>query len=120
MIIQDRTAMRRAKPAVPAWALGAMVAVYILVALNRSLWAELHDALEASRGMAGFWALSVTVWCRLVGNLVLTLALVMWPRIGKALLALLIVVSAVSAYYAQTFGARLNQEIIQSVFETTR
>ncbi|HXP01309.1 MAG TPA: phosphoethanolamine--lipid A transferase [Luteibacter sp.] len=120
MIIQGRAATRRAKRAVPAWALGAAVAVYILVALNRNLWSELHDALAASQGMAGFWTLSVTVCCRLVGNLVLTLALVMWPRIGKALLALLIIVSAASAYYAQTFGARLNEDIIQSVFETTR
>jgi lipid A ethanolaminephosphotransferase len=120
MIIQDRPASGRAKWALPAWALGAIVAVYILVALNRTLWPEVREALAASQGLPGFWALSVTVYCRLVGNLVLTLALAMWPRIGKGLLALLILVSAASAYYEQTFGARLNEEIIQSIFETTR
>ncbi|QWT22345.1 phosphoethanolamine--lipid A transferase [Bacillus sp. NP157] len=119
MIIQDRPS-GRAKWALPAWLLGAIVAVYILAILNRSLWTEVHQALSASSGVDGFWALSVTVFCRLVGNLVLTLALVMWPRIGKPLLALLILVSAASAYYASTFGVRLNEEIIQSIFETTR
>lgn len=120
MIIQDRSASGRAKRAMPAWVLGAIVAAYILIVLNRTLWSEVHAALEGSRGVSGFWALSVTVYCRLIGNLVLTIALVTWPRIGKALLALLILVSAASAYYAQTFGARLNEEIIQSIFETTR
>lgn len=120
MIIQDRPAMRRAKWALPAWLLGAIVAIYILVVLNRSLWSEVHQALAASRDMAGFWSLSVTICCRLVGNLVLTLALVTWPRIGKALLAVLILLSAASAYYADTFGVRLNEDIIQSIFETQR
>lgn len=120
MIIQDQPSQRRARRALPAWALGAVVAVYILAVLNRGLWTELHAALAASQGIQGFWGLSVTVCCRLVGNLVLTLALVMWPRIGKALLALLIVISAASAFYADTFGVRLNEEIIQSIFETQR
>ncbi len=121
MIIQYRSASGRAKRAMPAWVLGAIVAAYILIVLNRTLWSEVHAALEGSRGVSGFWALSVTgLYCRLIGNLVLTIALVTWPRIGKALLALLILVSAASAYYAQTFGARLNEEIIQSIFETTR
>jgi len=120
MIIEHRPASGRAKRAMPAWVLGAIVAAYILIVLNRTLWSEVHAALEGSRGVSGFWSLSVTVYCRLIGNLVLTLALVTWPRVGKALLALLILVSAASAYYAQTFGARLNEEIIQSIFETTR
>jgi lipid A ethanolaminephosphotransferase len=120
MIIEHRPASGRAKRAMPAWVLGAIVAAYILIVLNRTLWSEVHAALEGSRGVSGFWALSVAVYCRLIGNLVLTLALVTWPRVGKALLALLILVSAASAYYAQTFGARLNEEIIQSIFETTR
>lgn len=120
MISQENMGMRRPRRSIPAWLLGALVAAYILIALNRSLWAEVHDTLAASRGLAGFWALSVTVWCRLVANLILTLALVIWPRIGKTLLVLLILVSAASAYYTQTFGVRLNEEIIQSIFETTR
>ncbi|WP_413623614.1 phosphoethanolamine transferase [Luteibacter sp. Lutesp34] len=120
MIIRDNVAQGHAKRTLPAVALGAIVAVYILAVLNRSLWSELHDALSASRSMDGFWTLSVSVCCRLVGNLVLILALVTWPRIGKPLLAALILVSAASAYYAQTFGVRLNDEIIQSIFETQR
>jgi len=120
MLIQDRNASRRTTWALPAWALGALVAIYILAVLNRGLWAEVHTALEGSRGVSGFEALRLTVWCRLVGNLVLTLALVTWKRIGKPLLALLILVSAASAYYEQTFGVRLNEEIIQSIFETQR
>lgn len=120
MIIRDNVEARRAKWALPAWGLGAIVAVYILAVLNRGLWSELVHALEASRGMAGFWGLSVAVCCRLVGNLVLTLALVFWPRVGKPLLAVLILVSAASAYYTETFGVHLNEEIIQSIFETTR
>ncbi|MGF6493274.1 lipid A ethanolaminephosphotransferase [Luteibacter sp. 621] len=120
MIIRDNVGARRAKWALPAWGLGAIVAVYILAVLNRGLWSELAHALEASRGTPGFWGLSVAVCCRLVGNLVLTLALVTWPRVGKALLAILILVSAASAYYTETFGVHLNEEIIQSIFETTR
>jgi lipid A ethanolaminephosphotransferase len=120
MIVQDQVADGHAKRALPALLLGAIVAVYILAVLNRSLWSELQAALSASRHMDGFWALSVTVCCRLVGNLVMILALVTWPRIGKVLLAVLILVSAASAYYAQTFGVRLNEEIVQSIFETQR
>ncbi|HEY4294339.1 phosphoethanolamine--lipid A transferase [Luteibacter sp.] len=120
MIVQDQAARGPEKRALPALVLSAAVAVYILAALNRSLWSELHEALSASRNMEGFWALSATVCCRLAGNLIMIVALVTWPRIGKGLLALLILVSAASAYYAQTFGVRLNEEIIQSVFETQR
>lgn len=120
MIMQDHVAGRHDKRALPALALAAAVAVYILAVLNRSLWSELHEALSASRNMEGFWTLSVGVCCRLVGNLVLILALVTWPRVGKPLLAALILVSAASAYYAQTFGVRLNEEIVQSIFETQR
>jgi lipid A ethanolaminephosphotransferase len=109
---------RGARRAIPAWVLGAIVAVYLLAVLNRSLWGEVRDALAASHGIAGWWALGITVCCRLVGNLVLTLALVMWPRVGKALLAILVLVAAASAFYASTFGVRLNEEIIQSIFET--
>jgi lipid A ethanolaminephosphotransferase len=104
----------------PAWLLGALVTLYILLALNRTLWPELHDALAASRGAAGFWLLTVAVCCHLLGNLVLTIALTLWPRVGKALVALLLIVAASSAYYIQTFGVRLNEEIIQSIFETQR
>lgn len=120
MLVQDQVAEGHAKRALPALALGVAVAVYILAVLNRSLWSELHEALFASRNMEGFWTLSVAVCCRLVGNLIMILALVTWPRIGKGLLAILILVSAASAYYAQTFGVRLNEEIIQSIFETQR
>jgi lipid A ethanolaminephosphotransferase len=120
MIIQERSASRRVKWVMPAWALGAIVAIYILAVLNRSVWSEAHAALAASSGLAGAWTLSMTVWCRLIGNLVLTLALVMWPRVGKPMLAVLILVSAASAFYEQTFGVRLNEEIIQSIFETQR
>src|ERR1700710_2740926 len=109
MILQARPAAGRSKRGVPAWLLGAIVGVYILAVLNRTLWPEVREALTASQGLPGFWALSVTVYCRLIGNLVLTLALAMWPRVGKFSLALLIVVSAASAYYDQTFGARLNE-----------
>ncbi|MDR6935178.1 phosphoethanolamine--lipid A transferase [Luteibacter sp. 3190] len=115
-----RSRMRAARRGVPAWALGAIVALYMLTVLNRELWTQVHDALAASRGTPGFWLLSVTVCCRLVGNLVLTLALVTWPRIGKPILALLILVATASAYYADAFGVHLNEEVIQSIFETQR
>ncbi|MET0936928.1 MAG: phosphoethanolamine--lipid A transferase [Luteibacter sp.] len=120
MIILDRTAERRSRRALPAWALGVIVGVYILAVLNHSFWAEFGDALNASHGMSGYWALAVAVSFRIVGNLTLTIALVLWPRIGKVLLALLILIAAASAYYADTFGVRLNEEIIQSIFETQR
>lgn len=120
MFIEERSSSRRLRRGMPAWLLGALVALYILVVLNRSLWGEVHDALAASSGTAGYGALSISIWCRLIANLVLTLALVTWPRIGKPLLSLLILVAAASAYYTQTFGVRLNEEIIQSIFETTR
>src|ERR1700743_3097647 len=107
MIIEHRPASGRAKRALPAWVLGAIVAAYILIVLNRTLWSEVHAALEGSRGVSGFWALSVTVYCRLIGNLVLTLALVAWPAVGKAFLALLNPVPAANPYYPQAFGARL-------------
>lgn len=120
MPVFQRSSSHRSRFALPAWLLAVAVALYILLVLNRSLWAEVHEALSASRGAVGFGALGLAVYCRLIGNLALTIALLTWPRIGKPLLALLILVSAASAYYAQTFGVRLNEEIIQSIFETQR
>lgn len=120
MPVFDRATSRPSRIALPAWLLAVVVAVYILLVLNRSLWTEVHEALAASRGAEGFGSLGLAVYCRLIGNLALTIALVTWPRIGKPLLALLVLVSAASAYYAQTFGVRLNEEIIQSIFETQR
>ena len=66
MFVQDQVADGHAKRALPALVLAVAVAVYILAALNRSLWSELHDALAASRNMDGFWTLSTTEFMRLL------------------------------------------------------
>jgi lipid A ethanolaminephosphotransferase len=116
----DRLAGFRQRWAVPAWLLGLAVAIYMLAMFNHRLWVEASEALAISDHMPGQWMLVTAVCLRLFGNMLLTVALLLWPRVGKPLLALLIVVAASSAYNIDSFGVRLNTEVMQSIFETTR
>lgn len=102
----------------PAWLLGLLVGGYMLALFNHRLWFELDEAFAATGGMHAHALLASAVILRLVGSLVLTLALVLWPWIGKPLLAVLLVVAAASAYFIDKFGVRLNEDVVQSIFET--
>ncbi|KRE88655.1 hypothetical protein ASG87_08735 [Frateuria sp. Soil773] len=104
----------------PAWALGLLVAAYLLAFLNQTLWRQVVASFAASGGMLQQWPFALSVCLRLVGMVVVIVSAVLWPRVGKPLLALLVLVSAASAYYIDNFGAWLNQEVIQSIFETSR
>lgn len=106
--------------ALPSWALGLLVAVYILAVLNRTMWIELVSVFQPSGGMLAQWPFALAVCLRLTGNVAITLAVVLWPRVGKPLLALLLLLSAAGAYYMDYYGVRLDAEVIQSIFETQR
>lgn len=111
-------ALSRPRRGMPAWLLGLLVGAYMLVLFNHQLWLELAQAFAATGGMQAHALLATAVVLRLLGSLVLTLALLLWPRIGKPLLAILLVVAAASAYFIDNFGVRLNEDVVQSVFET--
>jgi lipid A ethanolaminephosphotransferase len=108
----------RLRRAMPAWLLGLLVGGYMLALFNHQLWLELVNAFAATGGMQAHPLLALAMILRLLGSLVLTLALLLWPRIGKPLLAILLVVAAASAYFIDHFGVRLNEDVVQSVFET--
>ena len=109
-----------ARRALPAWLLGALVAAYLLAILNHTFWHVFAASFAASGGIARQWPFALSVGLRVVCLQLVIVAAVLWPRAGKPLLALLILVAAASAYYMDNFGAWLNQEIIESIFETSR
>jgi len=104
--------------AVPSWLVVLAVAGYMLAVLNHTLWAELAGIFRPSDGPAVSWPFALAVCLRLGGNVLVTVALLWWPRTGKPLVALLLLVAAASAYYMDHYGVRLNQEVVQSIFET--
>jgi len=106
--------------AVPAWLLGALVALYMLALLNHTFWHLFVQSFAASGGIAGQLPFALSVGARVVCLELVIVAVVLWPRAGKPLLALLILVAAASAYYMDNFGAWLNREVIESIFETSR
>lgn len=106
--------------AMPAWLLGALVALYMLVFLNHMFWHQLVQSFAGSGGMQAQLPFALSVCLRVICLELIIVAVVLWPRVGKPLLALLILVAAASAYYMDNFGAWLNREVIESIFETSR
>jgi lipid A ethanolaminephosphotransferase len=106
--------------AMPAWLLGVLVALYMLLVLNHTFWHQWVQSFAGSGGIGEQWPFALSVAVRVVCLELVIVALVLWPRAGKPLLALLILVAAASAYYMDNFGAWLNREVIESIFETSR
>lgn len=98
---------------------GRLVVAYILVVLDRTMCAELVSVFQPSGGIWVQWPFALAVCLRLAGNVAVTVGLLLWPRAGSPLMALLLI-SAVGAYSMNHYGARLNEEVIQIISETRR
>ncbi|PWK84350.1 phosphoethanolamine transferase [Fulvimonas soli] len=104
----------------PSWWLGLLVALYFLIFLNHTMWRELAGDFAPTGGIGAQPLFALAVALRIVGNVLLVVALSLWPRVGKPLLALLLVVGAASAYHMDVYGVRFNEDVVQSIYETQR
>jgi lipid A ethanolaminephosphotransferase len=104
----------------PAWLFGGLGAAYMLVFLNSSFWNELYQAFAASGGVRAQPGFALSVVVRVLCLQAVIVALVLWPRVGKPVLALLILMAAASAYTMDTFGTTFNTDVVASIFKTNR
>ena len=97
----------------PPILLNVVVATYVIVALNSLFWQHLLDILSddtfALIGiLSAFWMLTILI-----------IELLAPGPLQRPILAFLIILSAAANYYGKTFGARIDQEMVRTIFATT-
>ena len=104
-----------AKP-VSSFKAAAAVALYFVLVLNLALWRFVWRELEIDGLGTLLFALSLPVCLFLLIHAVVHLLL--WPYVGKAAVAALIVLSAVANYYMFNLNVFIDLAMIRNVFAT--
>jgi lipid A ethanolaminephosphotransferase len=94
-----------------------LLTAYFLLALNHSLWRALWPLFHGG-GDAGGTGFFLSLCLFLVCYLNLLFTLLLWPRVGKPLACVLLLVSAAAAYFMDSYGVSLDRDMIENVFET--
>lgn len=94
----------------------ALVAAWFVVALNGAFWRAVFARLELTSASVIFAAASlpVVLWLLLVA----ALGILVWPRVGKPVVAGALVVSAVASYMMWSYGVYIDSDMIANVFQT--
>lgn len=97
----------------PPILLNVAVATYVIFALNSLFWQHLLEILSddtfALIGLlSAFWMLTILI-----------VELLAPGPLQRPMLAILIILSAAANYYGKTFGARIDQEMVRTIFATT-
>lgn len=102
--------------ALPPWLLNLAVAVWLLALLNRPFWEALWAATGGWEAARAPWLVSLPVvvllWVWLV------LELLTWGRAARPVLAAVLVVSAVLAFFMDHYGIVFDRTMLRNVLET--
>ena len=97
--------------------LSLIISVFLVLTANLSFWKSLGNALP-------FFGSSVFVYASLLGTLigtyVLVLNIVTVRFIGKGLVALVLLIAAVSSYFMDTYGVHIDRTMLVNVMLTDR
>ncbi|WP_435259781.1 phosphoethanolamine transferase [Thioclava sp. FR2] len=101
------------RPTLSQITLNALVATYILLALNAGYWTRLFDLFGGH--LVSLAAFAAASWA-----LTFLLLELMGPwRLQRPVAALLIIMAAAANYYERTFGILIDREMVRNVMETT-
>ena len=107
------TAASGARPVLSPFALNFAVSAYLLALCNATFWGHLFR-LFADRPLSA-WVFAGAVWALML----LVIQLLAVRRAQKPVLALLIVIAAVTSFYMDTLGVVIDREMIQNAVTTT-
>lgn len=91
-------------------------AVIFLIFFNTAFFKAFHKALPIENISTAFFFLSVTLLAGLA--IALTLSLIILPRIAKPIMVFLFFSAASAAYFMNTYGIVIHQNMIQNTVET--
>jgi lipid A ethanolaminephosphotransferase len=95
---------------------GLVVSVWLVLFCNFSFWNAVWNAAGGSTFSQVVFLASVFFVAVLFVNFFLSF--VVFPPIGKAVLILLLLLSAVAAYYMDSYGVVLDHTMIRNIFES--
>jgi lipid A ethanolaminephosphotransferase len=105
--------MRVSRPTIGPLTLGLLVAGYVLIALNHTLWSK---AREYFAGAPLEWASFAIGY---VALMFAGAAVFSYRYVAKPAFILAIVASALVSYFVDQYGAIIDRNLIRDVFETT-
>ncbi|OOV05329.1 phosphoethanolamine transferase [Rhodoferax fermentans] len=101
-----------ASPAAMACASGLWLIAFDNLAFWRDLWAARDpSSLRAALAVAG---LALVLWSLFT----LLARLLCWPRVGKPMIALLLAVAALAAYFIGSYGILIDRGMMRNVLQT--
>jgi lipid A ethanolaminephosphotransferase len=101
------------RPRLGPLALNAGVATFIMAACNRTFWSVGADIFAGN-------ALDLVVFGGAIWGLTLLIVSLFGPgRLQKPVLVFMLILSAITSYYMDTFGTVIDREMIQNAMTTT-
>lgn len=105
----------------PSWvatpaALAGAAALWIVVFDNSAFWRLLWASRDTSslRGTLAIAGLGLLLWSLFS----LIARLLCWPRVGKPIIALLVAIAALAAYFTGTYGVLVDKGMMRNVQQT--
>ena len=113
MTTTPQTAAALRRPTLSPLALNAIVATWLMALYNATFWGHLFRIFDGRTITALIFA--AAVWALML----LVLSLLAVRRAQKPVLALLIVIAAITSFYMDTLGVVIDREMIQNAVTTT-
>jgi lipid A ethanolaminephosphotransferase len=113
MSARPQTAAAHRRPILSPFALNLVVTAYLMALCNATFWGHLFRIFDGRPVAALVFA--GAVWALML----LVISLLAVRRAQKPVLALLIMISAVTSFYMDTLGVVIDREMIQNAMTTT-
>lgn len=112
----ERSTPSRSRWVLSATSLAWAAALWIVAADNLAFWRTLWGVRDDSslRGALALGALAVLLWTLFA----LLIRLLCWPRVGKPVVALLLVMAAVTASFIDRYGIVVDRGMLRNVLQT--
>lgn len=101
------------RPQIRSEILSLLVAAYLVLAFNSTFWTK--AAAYFGEGSTGFWAFAIAI----SAGFAIAMVVVSVKYLSKPVFILLILISAATAWFTDTFGAVIDQEMILNTMQTT-
>lgn len=103
------------RPVLPVTIVSVMAAMFIAGVANLSLWRSVLLLMPANVGNLGFLFAEAALLCALIHLLIAPFA---FRPLLKPLLSLLLLLSAIAAFFMDSYGSLIDKSMIQNVAET--
>lgn len=105
--------MQFKRPKIRSEILSLLVAGYLVLAFNSTFWDKAAEYFVA--GSTGFWAFAIAI----SAGFAITMVVVSVKYLTKPIFILLILIAAATGWFADTFGAVVDHEMILNTVQTT-